>query len=53
MTKMLELCNKDLEAVLLKFSNKQLGTLLNTKLESLRKEIEGIKVTQLEILFLD
>ena len=40
MTKMLELCNKDLEAVLLKFSNKQLGTLLNTKLESLRKEIE-------------
>ena len=39
---MLELCNKDLEAVLLKFSNKQLGTLLNTKLESLRKEIENI-----------
>ena len=37
---MLELCNKDLEAVLLKFSNKLLGTLLNTKLESLRKERE-------------
>lgn len=40
MIEMLELSNKDLEAALLKFSNKQLGTLLNTKLESLRKERE-------------